>query len=173
MDEDLKDLEEELANLRPAVVQSELRARVARRLDQRLASNLLRVWWTFPAAAALAFGLVLELRRIEPQKSGFSTIASVQGGADSSGAVSRMGNGGRPQVEPAAESANEFKPIEAIDLLCAKSDEGAVTLEDGTLARRTSESHLDTIFWRDPGSGASLYWTVPRDEIRVIPVNFQ
>ena len=46
----------------------------------------------------------------------------------------------------------------------------AVTLDDGTTAHRVFQCYLDTYTWRNPRTNASLRWTVPRDELRVIPV---
>jgi hypothetical protein len=48
-----------------------------------------------------------------------------------------------------------------------------VTLDDGTPARRARLKFVDSVTWRDPRSNASLTWTVPREEVRVMPVVFQ
>jgi hypothetical protein len=48
-----------------------------------------------------------------------------------------------------------------------------VTLADGTAARRVRSSYVDTITWKNPKTNASLRWSVPRDEVRVMPVVFQ
>jgi hypothetical protein len=48
-----------------------------------------------------------------------------------------------------------------------------VTLADGTPARRVRQSYVDKITWENPRSNASLVWSVPREEVRVVPVNFQ
>jgi hypothetical protein len=57
--------------------------------------------------------------------------------------------------------------------LYAQSDDGVVTLADGTTARRYRSSYIDTITWKNPQTQASLRWSVPRTEERVIPVSFQ
>jgi hypothetical protein len=67
----------------------------------------------------------------------------------------------------------KFKPVAAQDVLYAARDEGYVRLGDGTPAHRLRESYVDTITWENPSSHASLRWSVPRDEIRVIPASFQ
>src|ERR1017187_7775732 len=54
-----------------------------------------------------------------------------------------------------------------------RADPGYVMLAAGWPARRMREAHLDTIVWKDPRSAASLQWSVPREEIRIVPVSFQ
>ena len=65
------------------------------------------------------------------------------------------------------------KPVAAEKVLYAARDEGLVTLEDGTTARRERLSYVDTITWKNPRTNASLTWSVPREEVRVVPVHFQ
>jgi hypothetical protein len=72
-----------------------------------------------------------------------------------------------------AAPAVQFKPVAAQDVLYSARDEGYVRLGDGTPAHRIRESHMDTITWEGPGGHASLRWSVPRDEVRVIPASFQ
>jgi hypothetical protein len=66
-----------------------------------------------------------------------------------------------------------YKPVSAENLLYAQRDEGLVTLADGTTARRYRSSYVDTITWKNPRTQASLRWSVPRTEERVVPVSFQ
>ena len=66
-----------------------------------------------------------------------------------------------------------FKPVSAENLLYAQRDDGLVTLADGTTARRYRSSYVDTITWKNPRTQASLRWSVPRTEERVVPVSFQ
>jgi hypothetical protein len=72
-------------------------------------------------------------------------------------------------VTPAAK----FKPVTAENVLYAQSDDGLVTLADGSTAVRYRRSYVDTITWRNPNTQASLRWSVPRTEERVVPVSFQ
>jgi len=76
-----------------------------------------------------------------------------------------------PAPVPAAAAA--YKPVSAENLLYSQRDEGLVTLADGTTARRYRSSYVDTITWKNPRTQASLRWSVPRTEERVIPVSFQ
>jgi len=66
-----------------------------------------------------------------------------------------------------------YKPVSAENLLYSQRDDGLVTLADGTTARRYRSSYVDTITWKNPHTQASLRWSVPRTEERVIPVSFQ
>lgn len=79
-----------------------------------------------------------------------------------------------PAPTPAPVSAvATYKPVSAENLLYAQNDEGLVTLADGSTARRYRSSYVDTITWKNPHTQASLRWSVPRTEERVIPVSFQ
>jgi len=77
-----------------------------------------------------------------------------------------------PAPAPASAVAT-YKPVSAENLLYSQRDEGLVTLADGTTARRYRSSYVDTITWKNPRTQASLRWSVPRTEERVIPVSFQ
>lgn len=65
-----------------------------------------------------------------------------------------------------------FQPVAAENLLLDVRDEGYVTLEDGSPARWIRQSYIDTIVWKNPRTNASMAWRVPREEIRVVPVEF-
>ncbi len=72
-----------------------------------------------------------------------------------------------------AGASPQFRPVSAENVLYSTQDEGPVTLADGTLARRVRSSYVDTITWENPRNNASLRWSVPREEIRIVPVRFQ
>jgi hypothetical protein len=76
-------------------------------------------------------------------------------------------------VSASEPTPDEYQPVAAENLLYAAHDEGVVTLADGVQARRLRRSYVDTITWRNPRTNASLKWSMPRDEVRVVPVNFQ
>lgn len=76
-------------------------------------------------------------------------------------------------LQKSVATTTAFRPVAAKDVLYAAKDEGYVQLVDGTPAHRLREYHLDTITWKNPSTNASLSWSVPRDEIRVIPASFQ
>ena len=148
MDDELSQLEAELKRLRPAAPSRELLARLAGEIEPAAAApRAKRAWWLWagalPAAAALAVFLIYG-RRAEVNETPASAI-----------------------------SAGEFKPVAAENVLYATRDEGLITLADGTRARRERLNYVDTITWQNPRTHASLKWTVPREEVRVVPVVFQ
>ncbi|HZS49352.1 MAG TPA: hypothetical protein VFA54_00715 [Bryobacterales bacterium] len=147
MDDDLQKFEAELKALRPAVPSRELMGALERRLAPRRMGGLF--WLGLPAAAAACLLLVLHFRP-EP-------------------AANRQ----PPATASMTETAPALKPVAADDVLVDTQDEGFVTLADGTQARRTRQSFVDTITWEDPATHASLRWSVPREEVNVLPVNFQ
>jgi anti-sigma-K factor RskA len=164
MDDELKQLENELRRLTPAAPSPELLARIDRdlavsALEAGPAADALRKragfgpwwWWiagALPAAAAVAFLLA---RR--------PTVSDVSAGTT--------------EAPGATAEQTALKPVAAENLLVAAQDEGLVTLDDGTPARRARLHYLDTITWKNPRTNASLTWTVPREEVRVVPVTFQ
>ena len=105
---------------------------------------------TLPAAAALAFAVSGVMRR------DFSPPRASE-----------------PGVAQTATTQEGFKPVAAENLLYAVRDEGVITLSDGTEARRERLNYVDTITWKNPRTNASLIWSVPREEVRVVPVTFQ
>jgi hypothetical protein len=146
MDDEFLKLELELKALRLVEPSPGLQGRLASALPSRRSTVSLPRWsWlALPAAAALAVVL-------------FS-------GAPRENATSS---------EPTVASAPAFKPISSENTLLASRDEGYVTLTDGTPAHRTRQMYLDTITWKNSQTNASLTWTVPREEVRVVPVAFQ
>mgnify|MGYP000875158825 CR=1 FL=1 len=143
MNEELTQLEAELRRLRPAPVSPALQRRIAADLSGAGAVPAPRLWSWLAVPAAAGLAAVL---------------AQV--------AESRLA--------PAAATADgAFRPVAAEKLLVSARDEGVVTLDDGTTARRRRLHFLDTIVWRDPRTNASVTWTLPREEVRIVPVSFQ
>jgi hypothetical protein len=150
MDNELQELEAELKRLRPVAPSRAVAVEISRALAAPPRRNL---WaWTALPLAAMAAGVFLLLQP-----------ASVPPAATPAPA---------PAPAPVAAPAT-FKPVSADKLLYAQSDDGLVTLGDGTTARRYRSSYVDTITWKNPRTQASLKWSVPRTEERVIPVSFQ
>lgn len=159
MDKDLHDFEAELTRLQPAAPSRALEQRIARELPAEPAPaapapparhDSAKVHWVWfvalPAAAAVALMLS---RPVNPPPAGNSLA----------------------KTPPA--SAEVLKPVAAENVLYAARDEGLVVLEDGTPARRERLQFVDTITWKNPRTNASLKWTVPREEVRVVPISFQ
>jgi hypothetical protein len=159
MDDDLLKLEAELKALRPAAPTRDFLARLERELTPPVplaasAQRTSRAWWlaaaALPIAAAMALLLVVSSRREQPAAVASNAIAGTR--------------------QPAPES---FKPVAAENILVAARDEGLITLDDGTPARRERFNYVDTITWKNPRTNASVRWSVPREEVRVVPVVFQ
>lgn len=148
MDEELQQLEAELKALRPAALSPELSARVKRELSAARPHNQWWLWAALPAAAALA------LLFTNPDDTN-SSAPVVQA------------------ARPVSVAKPVFKPVASENVLLAARDEGLLTLPDGSAARRVRRSYLDTITWKDPRGQASLKWSVPRVEERIVPVVFQ
>lgn len=148
MDDELRKLEAELQRLRPVMPRAALREKLERQLGRRSRGVRRAVVIPWLAAAAAVWALVMVSQRERP--------AEV------------------PAPAPAvSETTARFKPVAMRNVLLETRDEGYVTFADGSPARRVRATYLDTITWKDPRTQASLSWTVPREEVRVMPVLFQ
>jgi hypothetical protein len=76
---------------------------------------------------------------------------------------------GNPPPATAA-TPGQLIPTGAANQILNTSDEGLVQLDDGTTARRYRIRSIDTITWKDPASKASLQWNLPREDVRIVPV---
>lgn len=72
---------------------------------------------------------------------------------------------------PAVSPRDQFQPVAATNVLYDLRDEGLVNVESDAPARRLRYRYLDTYTWRNPRNNSSLKWSVPRDEIRVLPAS--
>ena len=156
MDDELQQLEAELKSLRPAAPSRELLARLGHELAPAVSARRASpMWWLWagalPAAAAVALLVALNARRARPDEAPKVATATAV----------------------AAIETAVFKPITAENVLYSASDEGLIKLDDGTAARRERLSYVDTITWKNPRTNASVRWSVPREEVRVVPVIFQ
>ena len=181
MDDELSQLEAELKRLRPAAPTRDFLARIERELSPPIATPVVapvvrrpaRLWWFWAgalpaAAAAIAVIVTLAVRNPPPSVPKDVTIRSDSVAATPSPAPDLSS---LPPALPASSAS--FKPVAAENVLYAAQDEGLVTLDDGTPARRERLNYVDTITWKNPRTNASVRWTVPREEVRVIPVKFQ
>lgn len=159
MEDDLIQLEAELKRLRPAPLSAALTRRIASELGEPPAAPAPAYrawsWFALPAAAAVSALLVQLAESRLAQDPARNAVRSGEAAAGAAGAEAR------------------YQPVAAEKLLVAASDEGLVTLEDGTPARRRRLHFVDTITWRDPRTNASVTWSLPREEVRVVPVVFQ
>lgn len=170
MDESLQELENELKRLTPRQPSAALRERIGRELAAEAAvpvrprvssATTFTSWkwagWRLAAvAAALAVVATIALR---PGKSVAPAEATPQ-------LVQR-----ETQVEATSPaSTGRYRPVRAANVLYDLQDEGPVELEDQTPARRLRYRYVDTYTWQNPATNASLKWSVPREEVRVVPV---
>lgn len=160
MDDELQNLEAELKRLRPRAPSAGLQARLAGELAPRRRAPW--TWAALPLAAGLAVMLAVKFRPtpVAPAEAP-AEVAAIAPAATS--------------IETAAQSAgsDRYKPVAAEKLIYDSRDDGIITLANGSQARRVRNSYVDTITWRNPQTNASLRWSVPRSEVRVVPVSFQ
>lgn len=163
MDDPIIELENELKALRPRRPSADLQARLARELDSArpavgpayASATTFRSWkwvgWQLAAAAALILlGVAAGWRVLAPS----ATRPSV------------------PPVPAALAARDTYEPVGATNMLYDVQDEGPVATGDTSAVRRVRARYVDTYTWRNPATNASLKWSVPRDEVRVIPASF-
>jgi hypothetical protein len=161
MDESLLELENELKRLRPQSLPDSLLQRMERELEPVIVprryttATSLRSWkwagWSFAGAAALATGFfAIGLSR--PAKP-----------APAPSAAPAVTSGPSP-----ATVANRYEPVRASSVLYELKDDGVAYLPDQTPARQVRYRYVDTYTWKNPATKASLKWSVPREEVRVV-----
>jgi len=166
--DDFTDLEAELKRLRPRQIPSRLFEGIEQELQRPSSSRPAYTsattwrswkWAIWPVAAAMVgVGAFVVFKQANPS---LRQSASAQAAVPPTSAL----------LSPAVP-ADVYKPVRADNLLAAQEEE-RVTLPDGTLARRLRAQYVDTITWRNPRTNASLRWSVPREEVRIIPVSLQ
>jgi hypothetical protein len=67
--------------------------------------------------------------------------------------------------------SDRYQPVAATNVLYDLKDEGPVKVDGDAPAHRLRYRYLDTYTWKNPRNNASLKWSVPRDEIRVLPAS--
>lgn len=185
MDESLQELENELKALRPQRPSVLLRARIERELSapapaeappRYTSATTLRSWkwFSWQSAAAVAAGVTLAVSvglwqgRIAAGRAGNPPATLAQDQSAPTG-IDRAAPDG-----PAAPSSapERYVPVSAASVLYDLRDEGAVTLEGEQTARQARFRYVDTYTWKNPATNASLRFSVPRDEVRVVPARF-
>lgn len=193
MDDQLQELENELKALRPRRPSVLLRARVERDLTAPAAAatpaadsapvrryttaTTLRSWkwagWQMAAAAAVlavcavTVGVWRARTAVEPDTTNRPAFAHANPGTpaprDRAPSADRMLAAATPDV---------YRPVKAANLLYDLQDEGPVLLEDNTPGRRVRARYVDTYTWKNSATNASFKWSVPREEVRVLPTNY-
>ncbi len=161
MDDTLQELENELKRLRPCRPTSALTDRVGQQLSpgksarRYTTATSLRSWkwagWTLAGvAAALALVAVVNAPR-KPTPTAANEVAATVA----------------PRA-PATRSANRYEPVRASSVLYDLKDDGVAYLPDKTPARQVRYRYMDTYTWKNPATKASLKWSVPREEVRLV-----
>lgn len=165
MDNSLQELEDELKTLKPRRAHADWLGQINRELAAELPATTKPVyatatnlgswkWWSWRVAAAAAVvGLVAigawQVRRSDSP----SPAMVVQAGP-----------------ELIAAEAPAYQPVAAANVLYDLKDEGSV--QGNAASRQVRARFVDTYTWKNPRTNASIKWTVPRDEIRVVPASF-
>ncbi|MCM2274711.1 MAG: hypothetical protein NDI75_07980 [Candidatus Didemnitutus sp.] len=146
-------------------------------------ATTLRSWkwfsWQMAAAAAVALVVSLGVWRYGARSGSDGSVAPLaavaQPGTSASTApdISATAPSAERMLAAAAPAASgAFRPVKAANVLYDLRDEGPVLLEDNSAGRRVRARYVDTYTWRNPATNASLKWSVPRDEVRVLPANY-
>jgi len=162
MDEGLQELENELKRLSPRALPDTLVQGIegelgpVRRQRRYTTATSLRSWkwaaWSLAGAAALAVGFFAINSSSSPVP--ITPSASVEPLAVAAPAT--------------ASSANRYEPVRASSVLYEMKDDGLATLPDHTQGRQVRYRYVDTYTWKNPATKASLKWSVPRDEVRLV-----
>lgn len=169
MDESLQELENELKTLQPRRAPARWLNQINRELAAELpaparpryatATNLGSWKWLGWRTAGLAAALAL-----------LATVGFVNLRRPVPAAAPAVLATAPIPVTPAAVPA--YEPVAASNVLYDLKDEGEVKLEGATTARQVRARYVDTYTWKNPRTNASIKWTVPRDEVRVVPASY-
>jgi hypothetical protein len=179
MDETLLELENELKRLSPRRPSRETLAAIERELADYHApagpdsagryrtATTLRSWkwaaWSLAgAAAALALAFALRAVFDGPAVQVDAPALAQQGEAPVAGSSA---------AAPATATPDRYEPVEASSVLYAMHESPPKTLPDRTEGREVRYRFVDTYTWQNPARNASVRWSVPRDEVRLVRAN--
>lgn len=164
MDETLQELEYELKRLTPRRPSAGLMETLERELGPAAAgepvarynsATSLRSWkwatWSLAGmAAAIALALILQSHRqpVNPP----TALATTQ----------------PVSVKSKDTPVNRYQPVHASSVLYDLKEDGTTYLPDQTEGRQVRYRYMDTYTWKNPATNASLRWSVPRDEVRLV-----
>ncbi|AOS45042.1 hypothetical protein Verru16b_02111 [Lacunisphaera limnophila] len=174
MDETLLELENELKRLTPRRPSALFRAALEEAMSAPTpvlaprndpTATTVRPWkwvaWSLAGvAAAVAFLFTLPVVRDEPTPALEPVPASGLAVA-----------GPEELAQPVAMVANRYAPVQATSVLYDLHEGDPTTLPDRTEGREVRYRYVDTYTWKNPATNASLRWSVPRDEVRLIRAN--
>lgn len=174
------ELSSPVAAARPAALEATQKpVRGAPPLPRYTSATTLRSWkwfrWQMAAAAGVALAVSLAVWRWQSAASHATETEPAIAKIDTPPAdvpnASTLAPS--PQTEPRALAARDtYRPVKAANVLYDLQDEGPALLDDNTPARRIRARYVDTYTWKNPATNASLKWSVPRDEVRVMPASF-
>ena len=169
MDNSLEELENELKTLQPrraaprwlSQVNCELAAELPASARPRFtsATNLNSWKWLSWRTAGFAAALTLG-----------ATVALVSSRQTQPAATPPVLAANNVPVQPAAVTV--YQPVAATNVLYDLKDEGEVKVDGAIPSRQVRARYVDTYTWKNPRNNASIKWTVPRDEVRVVPASF-
>lgn len=173
MDESLQELENELKRLSPRRPSPSLFAALERELGPATpvaparrysTATSLRSWkwvsWSLAGAAAAA--LVVLAVFVQSGRKAASA---------SSAPVDRVVTVPVSHPAPLEIAANRYEPVKASSVLYDLQESDPTTLPDQTEGREVRYRYVDTYTWKNPSTNASLRWSVPRDEVRLVRAN--
>lgn len=174
MDESLLELENELKRLSPrrpsratlAAIERDLASASAAAARSSTATppwSWKWAWWSLGgAAAALALAWALHSALYQaPVRPGAPVIAG-QGAAPGAAAEPSLATSVAP---------DRYEPVQASSVLYALQESAPQTLPDRTEGREVRYRFVDTYTWKNPARNASVRWSVPRDEVRLVRAN--
>lgn len=176
MDNPHEDIERELQALRPRPPSAALWQRLERALAvppaaarprYRSATTLTSWKWAgwqiATAAAAVAILATSGVMRLASP----AAAPAAASPADPA-AIARSASSQAASVPSAA--ADFYRPVRATNVLYDMTEEGLVELDSDLEARRTRYRYIDTITWQNQKGNATVRWSIPREEVRLIPV---
>lgn len=178
MDDTPTELESELRTLRPRNPSAGLLARIGRELADNAASSVPIAqkyatattfhswkWAGWQLAAAVAVTLTVSLGVWRYQQRAISAGSPAVAAGPTSPTIARS------QPSTAPSNNQRYRPVGATNVLYDMKDDGPAYLADDTPARQVRYRYVDTYTWKAPASNASLKWSVPREEVRVLPAS--
>lgn len=177
MDESLQEMEAELKALKLQRPAARLLDRIERELAEprpaspisgqpryKTSTNLSSWKWLGWTTAGLATACALVAT--------IGIVRSKQPAPVDHASTITLANASPGKATPAVPAPqNRYQPVAATNVLYDLKDEGPVYVDGDQPARRLRYRYLDTYTWKSSKGNASLKWSVPRDEIRVLPTS--
>lgn len=182
MDESLQELENELKRLRPRAPSSRLLARlevdlagtspVSVAIEKSPAEVIpFRSWFNWRAIAATAAAVVFAAALLVSRQSPVDNPAAPTIMAHTASPSAHPTHASTAVTVPSAAASQRYQPVGAASVLYDLREDAQVNVAAPAPFRRLRYRYVDTYTWKNPATNASLKWSVPRDEVRVIPAS--